>query len=145
MQMKKSLYIISAVLLLLLGSCTKEESSSRIAGQWNLTDLKLTTKSAEIGSQKVDIYIDSKNDNSYEMYQMLGQGRYRYFKGAYKLEGDILKGNYHEPNSVSEWGNSYRIELSGDKLIMTALVESSDVYTYTKTTIPDEVKSQAVR
>ena len=140
--MKKSLYILSAVLLLMLGSCAKEADHA-IVGQWNLTDMELHTKSAQIGDQTIDVYIDFKKDGTYEMYQMIGQGRYQYFKGAYKIAGELLSGNYIELNSIRNWGNSYNIQVNKDELIMTATINSSDVYNYTRCTIPEDVIRQA--
>ena len=145
--MKKSLYIIAAALMLMCNGCKKEDTKSIVSGQWNITDIQLTTKSADthIGDQKVDIYIDFKNDNSYEMYQMLGQGAYRHYRGTYKLAGNLLTGNYHETNKIRDWGNIYEIDVKGDVMTMTATLGSSDVYTYIRCTIPEEVRQNARR
>ena len=132
-----------AVAVLLTSSCKKEKKTVNVLGQWNLTGVELTTKAAQIGDVKVDVYIDFKEGGTYEMYQFLGQGRYELLKGQWNLAENLLSGNY-AGSKTREWGNSYHVAIDGDVMTMTATVGSSDVSTYTRCTIPDEVKKSAV-
>ena len=104
-----------------------------------------STKSIIIGDATIDIYIDFKADGSYDMYQMIGQGRYKYYTGIYNVSGDKVTGNYREANKIRDWGNAYTFKVKGDQLTMTATINSTDVYTYTKCSIPAEVVEQAMQ
>lgn len=135
--MKKTiLYIALCVATLLsLAACKKSEKPLDITGEWNLT--KVETKSATIGSEKVDVYISFMADKTFTMYQMIGAGRYKMFSGTWSLSGTTLSGKYS--GGVS-WDSSYEVALSGSTMTLTS---GSEIDTFTKTTIPDQVIMEA--
>ena len=132
--MKRIIFIIS--ILELLCGCMPEAKVLDITGEWRLTDLELT-KSVQIGNEEVDVYISYSVDNTFEMWQFLGAGRYEYFSGTWALTEDILTGKYTDGTNL---GNVYKVTCEADILTMTATVNSSDIYTYSRTTIPESIK-----
>ncbi|MBR5865494.1 MAG: hypothetical protein IKY89_04410, partial [Alistipes sp.] len=44
----------------------------------------------------------------------------------------------------TEWGSTYTISFSGDTMTLTANNESAEAIVYTMTTIPEEVKEEAI-
>lgn len=116
-------------LIALLCSCGKDDngggnnnngnggvkvSASTIAGDWNLT--RISTKTATLGDQTIDVYLRLSSGNTFELYQMLGDGRYRYVSGSWSLSGTTLSGTYTDGTA---WGSSYGVELSSDGNTMT--------------------------
>lgn len=124
--------------MLALCSCkeTKDEAPLDITGEWQLSDMTLT-KSVQIGDEKVDIYMAFAADNTFDLWQFLGAGRYQHFSGTWELSGDSLTGKYSDG---SVWGNIYKVSVADNILTMEATQNSSDIYKYTRTTIPDSVR-----
>jgi hypothetical protein len=76
---------------------------------------------------------------SFELYQMVGQGRFRKYTGTWKLEGNILSGTY---SSKKAWGSTYVISVDDSTLKLTSVV-SGEVDTYRKASIPESIKKEA--
>lgn len=127
------MFILSAIALC---CCNEKEKPADIIGEWNLTDMELT-KSVSIGAETIDIYISFAADNTFNLWQFIGAGRYEHFSGTWALTEGLLTGKYSDG---AEWGNAYTVSCSDDILTMTATVNSSDVYVYTRCTIPDNIK-----
>lgn len=136
------------VLLLLLFplafvSCKKENTDKAldISGEWQLCEIE--TKAAEIGGVTVDVYLKFAGDGSFELYQMVGQGRFRYRSGSYSLSGSELSGKYSDGTA---WSASYEVSLDRDSLKLSSigspLVETDS---YIRCQIPQSVISEAVR
>lgn len=124
--------------MLLICGCSGSKSSAPadITGEWKLTDLTLT-KSVQVGSEAVDVYISFASNKSFDLWQFLGAGRYEHFSGTWELSENSLTGKYSDGTT---WGNIYDVSVSGNELTMVATKNSSDIYKYTRTTIPDSVK-----
>ena len=131
----KRIAIIFAFAAILCG-CDKKEKPADIIGEWNLTDMT-ATKAVTIGSETVDVYMSFAEDGTFGLWQFLGAGRYEHFAGTWTLTDDMLSGVYSDGTS---WGNVYQVTCSGDVLTMTATVNSSDIYVYTRTAIPEEIR-----
>ena len=91
--MKRFLTLASLMMLalsFLSASCEPDPKDTPLVleGQWQIT--QLTTKAVTIGDQQVDVYIAFSGDGSFDLYQMLGTGRYRAFSGTWQLTDDIL-------------------------------------------------------
>ena len=127
--------IIFAFAAILCG-CSQKDKPADIIGEWNLTDMELT-KSVSIGTETIDIYISFAADNTFNLWQFIGAGRYEHFTGTWALTEGLLTGKYSDG---AEWGNAYTVSCSDDILTMTATVNSSDVYVYTRCTIPENIK-----
>ncbi len=136
--MMKIKTLASALAVLLISvSCGKKEKPLDIAGEWNLVALE--TRAASIGDQTVDVYISFVSGGTFEMYQMLGTGRYRKYSGTWTLTGKTLTGKYSDG---TQWGSSYEVEKTED--MMTLSSASGETGTYKKSSIPDSVRSDAI-
>ena len=58
----------------------------KLCNEWHSTSLAI----------KADIYLDFNSDNTFEIFQQIGQGAYRLYRGTWKLDGDILSGKYND-------------------------------------------------
>ncbi len=130
--------IASALAVLVISvSCGKKEKALDITGEWNLVALE--TRAASIGDQTVDVYISFMSGGTFEMYQMLGAGRYRKYSGTWTLTGSTLAGKYSDG---TQWGSSYEVEKEDD--VMKLSSASGETGTYKKSSIPDSVRSDAI-
>lgn len=133
--MKSRVLILAAILLSVLvsfSSCKKEEKTLDVKGEWELTDVKMATKSALVGAETVTVYVKFSEDGAFAMYQMVGDGRFVAFSGSWKLAGSTLSGTYADGTS---WASSY--EVSVDKSTLTMTTEDGlDVFVYKACTIP---------
>ncbi|MBQ7709327.1 MAG: lipocalin family protein [Bacteroidales bacterium] len=134
--MKKLVYLVLG--LALLCSCNGKDNPEKpasIVGEWVLSSY--TTKAVTIGTEKVDIYLKF-DASSFDLYQMLGAGRYTHYSGTYTLSGNILSGKYSDGKS---WASQYSVSIENNKLTLTQSPDGKEVQTFTSTTIPDSVKN----
>lgn len=123
-------------------SCNKGDTDKAldISGEWQLCGVE--TKAAEIDGVIVDVYLKFTGDGSFELYQMVGQGRFRHRSGSYSLSGSELSGKYSDGTA---WSASYEVSLDGDSLKLSSigspLVETDS---YVRCQIPQSVISEAV-
>ena len=133
--MKSRVLILVAALLSALvsfSSCKKEDKTLDVKGEWELTEVKMATKSALVGAETVTVYLNLAEDGSFAMYQMVGDGRFVAFSGSWKLAGSTLSGTYADGTG---WASSY--EVSVDKSTLTMTTEDGlDVFVYKACTIP---------
>ena len=139
--MKKILSILAlAAILLACASCKKspkKEKTPPVIGEWQLEAINV--KSVQYAGQEVDIYLSFAKDGSFELYQMIGQGRFRKYTGGWTLSGSTLSGTYA---SGKAWGSSYLVSASDETLTLTATV-GGDENVYARTVIPEEIKTTA--
>lgn len=133
--MKTRVLILVAALLSALvsfSSCKKEEKTLDVKGEWELTEVKMATKSALVGAETVTVYLNLAEDGSFAMYQMVGDGRFVAFSGSWKLAGSILSGTYDDGTS---WASAYEVSVEKSTLTMTT-EDGLDVFVYKACTIP---------
>ncbi|MCM1178489.1 MAG: lipocalin family protein [Bacteroides sp.] len=130
---------ISLAALLPFCSCKKEGKTPAIVGEWNITALE--TRSATIGSQSIDVYISFSQDGTFALYQRTGEGRYESFTGRWALSSDVLSGTYSDG---SAWACSYDFSISGDTMTLASRTATSEISTYRRTKIPENVISEAI-
>jgi hypothetical protein len=133
--MKSRVLILVAALLSALvsfSSCKKEEKTLDVKGEWELTEVKMATKSALVGAETVTVYLNLAEDGSFAMYQMVGDGRFVTFSGSWKLAGSTLSGTYADGTS---WASSYEVSVEKSTLTMTT-EDGLDVFVYKACTIP---------
>ena len=128
--MKKLLYILTAIVV--LASCgkngnEKQTLEQKVCAEWHSTQLPISG----------DIYIDFNGDKTFELYQQIGEGAYRLYRGTWNLEGDLLTGRY---NDGEDWACSYTVALEGNKLTLTSSNSAGEVSVYEKSSIPASVK-----
>lgn len=131
--MKKLLYIFSA--LMILASCGKNSDDNKpeqtleqqIIGQWHSVS----------NSLEADLYIDFQEGKTFELYQQIGEGAHRLYRGTWNLEGTLLTGKY---NDGEDWAAAYQVEMREKQLVLTSNNDTAEKSTYEKAEIPVEVK-----
>jgi len=127
-------------MLLGASSCKKDKKKSAVdvTGQWELFDL--TTKSITVDGTEISVYVEFAKDNTFTLYQMLGQGRYRRYTGTWTLSNGVLSGKYSDKKA---WGASYNVSKEDGFLILEDVEKGTETTTYKSTTIPSSVTSNA--
>ena len=131
--MKRLIYIFSA--LVLLASCGKNEEDKKpeltleqqLVGQWHSVS----------NSLEADLYIDFQEGKTFELYQQIGEGAHRLYRGTWNLEGTLLTGKY---NDGEDWAAAYQVEMREKQLVLTSNNDAAEKSTYEKAEIPAEVK-----
>ncbi len=134
--MKKLLYMLSALLMLAgcgekNGEDDKKSTAELICGEWHSTSLTVSG----------DIYLDFNEDKTFEMYQKIGDGAYRLYRGKWNIENDILNGKY---NDGENWAASYEVAVEGKNLTLTSRNDAAEVTKYSSCTVPEDVKTGSV-
>ena len=129
---------LAAALVILLSGCHKTPverplQTSDLAGQWALSSFS-ATKAVNVGGTSVDVYIEFREDGTFDLYQQIGQGWYNHFSGTFSVADGILSGEYSGGKS---WGASYEVTKTDSTLQLSTT--GGETYTYQKTTIPDSV------
>ena len=153
----KNRLLILVVALLALVSCKhntinpEEEQQKKMAaalvGTWNLINIT-DTRSVTIGNEEVDVYVIFEADQpaatkaevsapmaftgTFMLYQMLGTGRFRTFRGTWTLTGTLLTGVY---SNGTPWGAEYEVTLDDNDTRLT-LAAPTEKCIYTRTTLP---------
>ena len=131
--MKRLIYIFSA--LVLLASCGKNNDNTKpeltleqqLVGQWHSVS----------NSLEADLYIDFQEGKTFELYQQIGEGAHRLYRGTWNLEGTLLTGKY---NDGEDWAAAYQVEMRETQLVLTSSNDTAEKSTYEKAEIPAEVK-----
>lgn len=135
--MKKILYIISAIATLLFATSCEKESGvlNQLAGEWHCT--------VEDSGVTQDVYLSLEADGQFEMYQKTGEGPYWYTSGKYTLDTEsmVLSGVYSDKYP---WKYSYKVSVSASSLQMTAVENKTYMVSYSKETIPAEVRAKSL-
>lgn len=144
--MKRIIYFIFAALLFISCGGDKNEGggttgpepgpgpepevtlADQICREWHSTSLAIDA----------DIYLSFTDDNKFEIYQQIGEGAYRLYRGTWNLEEDILMGKYNDGES---WAASYTVAIEGNKMTLTSKNDAAETSKYEAKSIPEEVKS----
>ena len=110
-----------------------EKLADRIVAEWHSTSIAVNG----------DIYLSFSNDGKFELYQKIGDGAYRLYRGTWSINEStaVLSGKY---NDSEAWASSYKVEFSGSNMTMTSTDASAEKSTYAKAAIPAEVKENCV-
>lgn len=134
--MKKIIFMICTVLLI-AGCGNKEEKKNLdelLIGEWHSTSLPISDAYTYAG----EVYIGFNADKTFDLYQKIGEGAFRLYRGSWNIDGDVLAGKY---NDGEEWGTRYQISIDGKTLTMKYSIHDSEVTSvYTSAVIPSEVK-----
>ena len=138
--MRKILTVLALAIALCVTACKKApkaDPAAALVGEWELTQIEV--KSVEYAGKTVEVYLVFTADNTFEIYQMIGQGRFRKFSGTWTLTDGILSGKYA---SKKAWGSEYEATVKGETLTLVSTV-SGETDTYQKAAVPDSVKTEA--
>ena len=134
--MKKIIFMICTVLLI-AGCGNKEEKKNLdelLIGEWHSKSLSISDAYTYAG----EVYIGFNADKTFDLYQKIGEGAFRLYRGSWNIDGDVLAGKY---NDGEEWGTRYQISIDGKTLTMKYSIHDSEVTSvYTSAVIPSEVK-----
>lgn len=129
--MKKTLLIIST--LILLASCGEKNGGKteltleqKLCTEWHSTFLPVDG----------DIYISFNDNKTFELYQQIGEGAHRLYRGTWNLEENLLTGKY---NDGEEWAAAYTITINDKQLTMTSVNDAAEESVFAKEDIPEEV------
>lgn len=131
--MKKILYIISALMLFAAcgdkngGDKTGLTLEQKLCGEWHSTSLPVDG----------DVYIDFNEDKTFEMYQKIGEGAYRLYRGTWNLEENLLTGKY---NDGEDWAAAYQVAMSDKFLTLTSGNDAAEETVYERSEIPASVE-----
>lgn len=134
--MKKILFILAVMTLMVMTGCKKDEKpidcKATLPGEWHCMPEGIDA----------DVYAAFEEDGSFDLYQKVGEGRHRHYTGTWKCEGNTLSGNYSDG---SAWGSSYTVDFKdNDNMTLTALNGSNEVMSYTRESVPSEVKDDCI-
>ena len=121
--------------MVLLASCGKNEEDKKpeltleqqLVGQWHSVS----------NSLEADLYIDFQEGKTFELYQQIGEGAHRLYRGTWNLEGTLLTGKY---NDGEDWAAAYQVDMREKQLVLTSSNDTAEKSTYEKAEIPAEVK-----
>lgn len=121
--------------MVLLASCGKNNDDNKpeltleqqLIGQWHSVS----------NSLEADLYIDFQEGKTFELYQQIGEGAHRLYRGTWNLEGTLLTGKY---NDGEDWAAAYQVEMKEKQLVLTSNNDTAEKSTYEKAEIPAEVK-----
>ena len=88
-----------------------------------------------------EAYLNLMEDKTFELYQKIGEGAFRLFRGTWNLEDTILSGKY---NDGEDWAASYEVSLGDGTITITSQNDAAEESTFTKTQIPEDVKDTCV-
>lgn len=134
--MKKILFILTIILLTVTTGCKKDKNpidyKSLVIGEWHCAPTNIDA----------DIHAVFEEDGSFDLYQRVGEGRYRHYEGTWSSDKSTLSGTYSDG---SDWGSSYKMDFDDDNtMILTALNGSEEVMTYLREAVPAEVKDSCI-
>jgi hypothetical protein len=120
-------------------SCGDPQSDGPVVSEMIVAEWHLVSVSGL--SSTPHVYVDFRQDLSFELYQKVGEGRYRKFDGTYAVSGTILSGKYSDGE---KWGSDYAVSFDGEKMLLTAQNGSEEVCTYEKKALSETDKAEAI-
>lgn len=108
--------------------------STEIVAEWHLVSMSGV-------SSVPQVYVNFAQDLSFELYQKVGEGRYRKYTGTYAVTGSVVSGKYSDGE---KWGSEYDASFDGGKLVLTAKNGSEEVCTYEKKALSESDKADAL-
>lgn len=139
MNMKQLSIICAALLMCIAAGCEKQEEKPQEEG---LKDIVCGEWHATIQSADAELYAGFASDGTFELYQKVGEGFFRLYKGKWEVENDIISGKY---NDGSVWASAYKVQMSGkDSMVWTSQNDAAEKTAYKRTEIPEDVKKNSV-
>jgi hypothetical protein len=90
-----------------------------------------------------DIYLELVSTSTFELYQKVGEGSHRLYRGTWSLNEETAKltGKY---NDGASWGSGYTVSISEDLNSMTLTPSEGSEQVYRRGSIPLEIKTSCV-
>ncbi len=129
-----------AATLALLSCSKKSDKPNKLVGDWNITSV--STKSAVVGSQTVDVFLTFANDGTFVIYQKTSDAQlyYNKYTGTWTLDKGVLSGIYASGKS---WSGDYNVTFSEGTLTLASISTPSEVSVFNKAVIPESVLNNA--
>lgn len=108
--------------------------AEKIVAEWHLVSMSGV-------SSVPQVYVNFAQDLTFELYQKVGEGRYRKYDGIYTVTGNVVAGKYSDNKS---WGSEYDASFEGENLVLTAKNGSAEVCTYEKKALSETDKADAI-
>ena len=112
-----------------------------LADQWHYSNDGSVCRTAREGADINVLDAWRLTGGDFDLYQKIGEGRYRLKYGSYTVTGTQVSGTY---SGEIPWGSQYEAAVNGNTLVLTATNASGEVCTYEKESIPASVISDAV-
>lgn len=140
-KMKKILYILMA--LAVMTGCKEkptpqppepeETLAEKIVGEWHCV----------VSDIDADIYLELVSTSTFELYQKVGEGSHRLYRGTWSLNEETAKltGKY---NDGASWGSGYTVSISEDLNSMTLTPSEGSEQVYRRESIPLEIKTNCI-
>lgn len=128
-----SIFVICAALM----SCKSDglRNKEALIGDWHYAG-------TENGITE-DVWLSLSADETFEMYQLIGEGAYWRSTGTYDvdIESGVISGMYSDQ---TPWGHDYEFSVSGNSLTLTAVDVPGYNTKYKREVIPDEVREKSM-
>ena len=110
-----------------------EKIADKIIGSWHSTSIAIDG----------DIYLSFTSDGKMELYQKIGEGAYRLYRGTWTINetNAVLSGKY---NDGTDWASSYKIVIADRNMTLTSDNEAKEESKFTKADIPSEIKEGSI-
>lgn len=137
--MKKFIYRIFTIFAFsaIFAACESEEMRTKEAliGDWHYAGTE--------NEVAVDIWLSISADDTFEMYQMIGEGAYWKSTGTYRVDTatGIISGRYSDQ---TPWAHDYEFSATGSTMTFTAVDIPSYTTKYKREAIPAEVKEKSL-
>jgi hypothetical protein len=125
--------MLATAVLFLAGCKEKDEVMHRIVGEWSYAD--------EESGNELDIRVAFNVDKTFDLYQKVGEGAHRYYKGTYTVNLTRVNGVYSDG---TPWASEYDVTFMNGDMIMQSTSSEGYSITYKKERIPDEVRNHYV-
>lgn len=120
-----------------LASCKSQAlyDKENIVGDWHYA--------AEESGVKIDIWISFFENDTFKMYQLVGEGAYWESNGAYRIDSEngTLSGRYSDK---VPWAHDYRFSFESGKLVLTAVDMPTYIVKYSREQVPASVKDKTL-
>ena len=132
MKIYKHIFVFLSVLLLFTG-CGKT-LQKKIVGEWHSEPM-----------ENVSIYAAFASDSSFELFQKVGDGRYRRYSGTYILDkrSSTVNGTYSDGSS---WATDYEVQYdkNSDRMYFIPADGSGEGWEFVRKSIPSEVRDGSI-
>jgi hypothetical protein len=126
----KIIVIVAAVFTLAACGLSDARKFDRLVGEWHYT--------CQESGVSIDIYLALYGDNSFDLYQKVGEGPHYLYKGTFEFSEDVLVGTYSD---YTPWAHDYTVTTSKTTLTMTSVADPKYTLSFTKEAIPESVRT----